>query len=46
MLHFKTYLFITSGKIQYYKNTKLKIIAPNWNDEFELPGGPYSVSDF
>ena len=27
------------------KNNKLKIIAPTWNDEFELPGGSYSVSD-
>ena len=24
---------------------KLKIIAPTWNDEFELPYGSYSVSD-
>ena len=22
---------------QHYKNNKLKIIAPTWNDEFELP---------
>ena len=28
---------------QYEKN-KLKIIAPTWNDEFELPDGSYSVS--
>ena len=28
-----------------YKNNKLKIIAPRWNDEFELPDGSYSVSD-
>ena len=28
-----------------YKNNKLKIIAPTWNDEFQLPGGSYSVSD-
>ena len=28
-----------------YKNNKLKIIAPKWNDEFELPYGSYSVSD-
>ena len=27
-----------------YKNNKLKIIAPIWNDEFELPDGSYSVS--
>ena len=29
-----------------YKNNELKIIAPTWNDEFELPDGSYSVSDF
>ena len=23
----------------------MKIIAPTWNDEFELPDGSYSVSD-
>ena len=28
-----------------YKNNKLKIIAPIWNDESELPDGLYSVSD-
>ena len=28
-----------------YKNSKLNIIAPKWNDEFELPDGSYSVSD-
>ena len=28
-----------------YKNKKLKIIAPTWNDEFELPDGSYSFSD-
>ena len=26
-------------------NSKLKIYAPTWNDEFELPDGSYSVSD-
>ena len=30
---------------QQYKNNKLKMIAPTWNDEFELPDGSYSVSD-
>ena len=30
---------------QQYKNNKLKIIAPTWNDEFELHDGSYSVSD-
>ena len=28
-----------------YKNKKLKIITPTWNDVFELPDGSYSVSD-
>ena len=28
-----------------YKNNKLKLITPTWNDEFELPGSSYSVSD-
>ena len=30
---------------QCYKNNKLKTIAPTRNDEFELPGGSYSVSN-
>ena len=30
---------------QHYKNSKLKIIAPTWNDEFELSDCSYSVSD-
>ena len=29
---------------QQSKNNKLKIIAPTWNDEFELPDGSYSVT--
>ena len=28
-----------------YNNTKFKISAPTGNDEFDLPGGSYSVSD-
>ena len=28
-----------------YKNNKSKISSPTWNEEFELPGGSYSVSD-
>ena len=28
-----------------YKNNKLKIIGPTWNDEFELRDGSYSVSE-
>ena len=28
-----------------YKNNKLKISAPTWSDEFELPDESYSISD-
>ena len=28
-----------------YKNNKLKILAPTWNDEIELVDGSYSISD-
>ena len=28
-----------------YSNNKFEISAPTWNDEFNLPGGSYSVSD-
>ena len=28
------------------KNNKFKISALTWNEEFELPNGSYSVSDF
>ena len=28
-----------------YRNNKFKILAPTWNEEFELPDGLYSVSD-
>ena len=28
-----------------YNNNKFKISAPTWSEEFELPGGSYSVSD-
>ena len=28
-----------------YKNNRLNITAPTWNNEFELPDGSYSVSD-
>ena len=28
-----------------YKNNKFKISAPIWNEEFELLGGSYSISD-
>ena len=29
-----------------YSNNKLKIHAPTWNDEFNLPDGSYSISDY
>ena len=47
MLLFKIYLFITRRKKirKQYKKNKLKIIAPTWNNEFELPDSSYSVSD-
>ena len=28
-----------------YNNTKFKISAPTWNEEFEVPDGSYSISD-
>ena len=39
-----TYLFYYTWKnaTKQYKNNKLKLIAPTWNDEFELPDGSYS----
>ena len=46
MLLFKTSIYYTWKNIRkQYKNNKLKIIAPTWSDEFELPDGSYSVSD-
>ena len=46
MLDFRTCLFITPEKYKTpYENNKLKIIAPTWNDEFELPDGSCSASD-
>ena len=29
-----------------YKNNKFKISAPTWSDEFQLPDGSYSISDY
>ena len=28
-----------------YNTNKFKISVPTWNDEFELPGGSYSISE-
>ena len=39
--------FTIHGKIKtkLYKNNKFKILAPTWNEEFELPDGSYSIPD-
>ena len=44
---FKTYVFITPAKIweSSMKTNELKIMAPTWDEEFELLDGSYSVSD-
>ena len=46
MLLFKEFFIYYKWKNirKQYKNNKLKLIAPIWNDEFELPDGSYSVS--
>ena len=31
--------------IRQQNKNKLKIIAPSWNEEFELPNGSYLLSD-
>ena len=33
------------NKRKRYTNNKLKLIAPTWNDKFELPDGSYFLSD-
>ena len=39
-------IYYTWKKIrQQYKDNKIKIIAPTWNDELELLHDSYSVSD-
>ena len=39
-------IYYTWKKIKIsYKNNKLKILAPTWNEEFESPDGSYSISD-
>ena len=45
MLLFKTYKKKWENIRKQCKHDKLKIIAPTWNDEFELPDGSYSVLD-
>ena len=38
-------IYYTLKNIRQCKNNKVKIIAPTWNNEFELPHGSYSMSD-
>ena len=47
MLLYQTLAFTMHGKNmkKSYKNNIFKISATTWNQEFELPGGSYSVSD-
>ena len=40
-----SFYYMRKNKRQQYKINKIKIIAPTWNDEFDLPDGSYSVSD-
>ena len=32
-------------KTSYKVNNKFKMLAPIWNEEFELPDGSYLISD-
>ena len=42
----KLYVYHTLTNVRkQYQNNKFKIIAPTWNDEFELPDGFYSLSE-
>ena len=45
LLKTKSIYYTWKNVREQYKNNKLKIIAPTWNDEFELPDGSYSASD-
>ena len=39
-------IFYTCKNIQSeYNNNKFKLFGPTWNEEFDLPHGPYSVFD-
>ena len=38
-------IVIKSKKRKSFKNNKFKISSPEWNEEFELPDGSYSISD-
>ena len=46
MLFYQILAYPIHGKYKKsYKNNKLKISAPTWNEEFELPDGLYFISD-
>ena len=46
MLLYEGLAFTIHGKNKTsYKNNKFKILAPTWNEEFEVPDGSYFVSD-
>ena len=38
-------IYYTWKNIKRSYNDKFKILAPTWNKKFELPDGPYSISD-
>ena len=38
-------LYLEKDKKSYKNNILFNISAPTWNEEFELPDGPYSISD-
>ena len=47
MLLYQNLAFTIHEKIwkKLFKDKKFEILAPTWNEEFELPDGQYSVSD-
>ena len=38
-------IYYTWKNIKSEYNNKFKVLAPIWNDTFDLPGGSYSISD-
>ena len=38
-------IYFTWKNKKVIQNNKFKMLAPTWNEEFELPDGSYSVSD-
>ena len=47
MLFYEILAYTIHGKVQksHTKTTDLKYQPPTWNEEFELPGESYTVSD-